>query len=127
VFGLSGVSGVGISFGADRIYDVLAQLDAFPPTTTQTTKLLFINFGQKEEKHVLQLLAKLREAGISAEIYPEPAKMKKQMAYANNKSVSYVAMVGENEIAQNRISLKNMITGEQTSVTMEQIWHWWKP
>jgi len=121
VFGLPGVSGVGISFGADRIYDVLAQLEAFPATTAQSTKLLFINFGQSEEKHVLQLLAKVREAGVSAEIYPEAAKMKKQMAYANSKSVSYVAMVGENEIAQNRISLKNMVTGEQKSVTLEEM------
>ena len=121
VFGLPGVSGVGISFGADRIYDVLTQLDAFPPDTAQTTRVLFINFGQTEEKHVLQMLTKVREAGINAEIYPEAAKMKKQMAYANSKQVAYVAMVGENEITENRISLKNMITGEQMSVTPEEM------
>jgi len=121
IFGLPDVSGVGISFGADRIYDVLTQLDAFPAATAQTTKLLFINFGQNEEKHVLQLLAKVREAGINAEIYPEAAKMKKQMAYANSKQVAYVAMVGENETADNLISLKNMTTGEQTGVTLEEM------
>ena len=120
IFGLPDVSGVGISFGADRIYDVLTQLDAFP-AAAQTTKLLFINFGPTEEKYVLQLLAKVREAGINAEIYPEAAKMKKQMAYANSKSVAYVAMAGENEIAENRISLKNMSTGEQSSVTPEEM------
>ena len=121
IFGLPDVSGVGISFGADRIYDVLTQLEAFPPDAAQTTKLLFINFGITEEKHVLHLLAKVREAGINAEIFPEAAKMKKQMAYANSKSVAYVAMVGENEIAGNRISLKNMTTGEQTTVTLEEM------
>ena len=121
IFGLPDVSGVGISFGADRIYDVLVQLDAFPAAAAQTTKLLFINFGKTEEKHVLQLLAKVREAGVNAEIYPEATKMKKQMEYANSKSVAYVAMVGENEIAENRISLKNMTTGEQTSVTPEEM------
>jgi histidyl-tRNA synthetase len=121
VFGLPDVSGVGISFGADRIYDVLTQLNAFPANAAQTTKVLFINFGPTEEKHVLPLLAKVREAGINAEIYPEAAKMKKQMAYADSKSVAYVAMAGENEIAENRISLKNMTTGEQTSVTPEEM------
>ena len=121
VFGLPGVSGVGISFGADRIYDVLTQLDAFPAAAAQTTKLLFINFGPTEEKYVLQLLTKVREAGINAEIYPEAAKMKKQMVYANSKSVAYVAMVGANEITGSRISLKNMTTGEQTGVTLEEM------
>jgi len=121
IFGLPDVSGVGISFGADRIYDVLNHLNVFPASAAQTTKVLFINFGPTEEKHVLQLLAKVREAGVNAEIYPEAAKMKKQMAYANSKSVAYVAMVGENEIAANRISLKNMTTGEQTSVTPEEM------
>ena len=121
VFGLPDVSGVGISFGADRIYDVLNQLDAFPPDAAQTTKVLFINFGPTEEKHILPLLAKVREAGIHAEIYPEAAKMKKQMAYADSKSVAYVAMVGENEIVGNRISLKNMTTGEQTGVTPDEL------
>ena len=121
VFGLPDISGVGISFGADRIYDTLLQLDAFPTAAEQTTKLLFINFGAKEEKYVLPLLAKVRQAGVNAEIYPDAAKMKKQMAYANNKSVAYVAMTGENEMANNIISLKNMTTGEQTSVTLEKM------
>jgi len=121
IFGLPDVSGVGISFGADRIYDVLAQLDAFPTSAAATTELLFINFGTNEEKYALQLLAKVREAGINAEIYPEAAKMKKQMTYANNKSVAYVVMVGENEIAENRVSLKNMTSGEQMTVMLEEM------
>ena len=121
IFGMPDVSGVGISFGADRIYDVLTQLNAFPTDTTQTTKVLFINFGPKEERYVLQLLAQIRNSGINAEIYPEAAKMKKQMAYANNKSVAYVAMVGENEMAGNYISLKNMTTGEQNNVTLNEM------
>jgi histidyl-tRNA synthetase len=121
IFGLPDVSGVGISFGADRIYDVLTQLNAFPASAAQTTKLLFINFGATEEMYALQLLAKVREAGINAEIYPEAAKMKKQMAYANSKSVAYVAMAGENEMANHCISLKNMITGEQKTVTVEEM------
>jgi len=121
IFGLPDVSGVGISFGADRIYDVLTQLNAFPSRTAQTTKVLFINFGPTEEKHVLELVAYLREFDINTEIYPEAAKMKKQMAYANSKQVAYVAIVGENEMADNRISLKNMTTGEQTSVTLEEM------
>jgi histidyl-tRNA synthetase len=121
IFGLADVSGVGISFGADRIYDVLAQLDAFPANAAQSAKVLFINFGTTEEKYALQLLTKLREAGINAEIYPDAAKMKKQMVYANSKSVAYVAMAGENEIANNIISLKNMTTGEQTTVTIEEM------
>ena len=121
VFGLSGVSGVGISFGADRIYDVLLNLNGFPATVAQTTKVLFINFGTNEEKYVLPLLAKVRKAGINAEIYPDATKIKKQMAYANSKSVAYVAMAGENEIAKNQISLKNMLTGEQTTVELEDL------
>ncbi len=121
IFGLPDVSGVGISFGADRIYDVLTQLDAYPANTAQTTKLLFINFGSAEEQYVLPLLAKVRAAGINAEIYPEAAKMKKQMAYANSKAVAYVAMVGKNEMESNHVSLKNMATGEQTTVTPDEM------
>ena len=121
IFGLPGISGVGVSFGADRIYDVLDQLDAFPPHAAQTTRVLFVNFGPTEEKYALQLLTQLRNAGISAEIYPEASKMKKQMAYANSKSVPYVAMTGENEIANNCISLKNMTTGEQSTVMLDEI------
>lgn len=121
IFGLPGVSGVGISFGADRIYDVLAQLNAYPVNTGQSTRLLFVNFGSREEKHVLELISRVRAAGINAEIYPEAAKIKKQMAYANNKSIEYVAMTGENEIANHAISLKNMVTGEQTLVTFDEM------
>ena len=121
IFGLPNVSGVGVSFGADRIYDVLTQLNAYPVGSGQTTRLLFVNFGPAEEQHVLKLLARVRETGINAEIYPEAAKMKKQMAYANSKSVAYVAMVGESEIAANCISLKNMITGEQVNVSFEEM------
>ena len=121
VFGLPDISGVGISFGADRIYDVLKQLDAFPPSAEKTTKVLFVNFGKNEEKYALKLLSKVREAGVSAEIYPDTAKMKKQMTYANNKSVAYVAMAGENEIANNRVSLKNMTTGEQADMSLEEM------
>ena len=121
IFGLPDVSGVGISFGADRIYDVLTQLDAFPARTEQTTRVLFVNFGPKEEKYALQLLSRVRAAGINAEIYPEAAKMKKQMTYADNKSIAFVAMAGENEMAENKISLKNMITGEQITVMPEEM------
>ncbi len=121
IFGLPGVSGVGVSFGADRIYDVLTQLDAYPADSGQTTRLMFVNFGRTEEQHVLKLLARVREMGVNAEIYPEAAKMKKQMAYANCKSIAYVAMIGENEIANNNISLKNMITGEQVNVSFEEM------
>jgi histidyl-tRNA synthetase len=121
IFGLPDVSGVGISFGADRIYDVLAQLDAFPPAVVQTVRVMFVNFGPAEEMYALQLLTKVREAGISAEIYPEAARMKKQMAYANSKAAVYVAMAGEDEIACNSVSLKNMATGEQITVTPEEM------
>jgi len=121
IFGLPGVSGVGISFGADRICDVLDHLDAFPLHAAQTTTVMFINFGLSEEKYALQLLSQLRESGINAEIYPEASKLKKQMAYANSKMIPYVAMAGQNEMNEGRISLKNMTTGEQTTVTMEEM------
>ncbi len=121
IFGLPDVSGVGISFGADRIYDVLTQSNAFPDGLEQTTRLLFLNFGPNEEKYALNLLSKARILGINAEIYPEAAKIKKQMAYADGKNVAYVAMIGENEMADHRISLKNMITGEQRSVSFEEM------
>ncbi|MDR1673303.1 MAG: histidine--tRNA ligase [Bacteroidales bacterium] len=121
VFGLPDMSGVGISFGADRIYDVLTQLDAFPKDSMQTTRLLFINFGQKEERYALKLLAQIRAAGINAEIYPEAVKMKKQLAYANNKAIPFVAITGETEIAAGIVSLKNMLTGEQKNVLPAEI------
>ncbi|MDE7074022.1 MAG: histidine--tRNA ligase, partial [Odoribacter sp.] len=114
-------SGVGISFGADRIFDVMNQLDLFPKDNTTTTQLLFANFGTREERHCLALLKELRAAGINAEIYPEAAKMKKQMAYADKKGIPFVALVGENEMAAGTVSLKNMRTGEQTDVPAAQL------
>ena len=116
VFGLSGVSGVGISFGADRIYDVLNQLELYPEGSLLTTQLLFVNFGEREVEYILPLLTEIRGAGIRTELYPEMAKMKKQMGYADTKKIPYVAIVGETEMALNQITLKNMITGEQTQV-----------
>jgi histidyl-tRNA synthetase len=121
IFGLKNVSGVGISFGADRIYDVLTQLDRFPQNVAAAAQLLFVNFGENEERHCLTLLAKIRQVGISAELYPESDKMKKQMTYANKKGFNYVALVGENEMNQNLIQLKNMQSGEQQNVTLEEL------
>lgn len=113
VFGLDGMSGVGISFGADRIYDVLNQLDLYPQELLASTQILFATFGENEFNYALNLLKKVRNNGISAEIYPEPVKMKKQMSYADNKAIPYVAIVGETEMAENKVMLKNMVTGEQ--------------
>ncbi len=119
IFGLKDVSGVGISFGADRIFDVLNELDLYPKHQTENTKVLFINFGKKEEAYCLPILAKLRAGGVNAEIYPEAAKMKKQMKYANNKAVPFVALVGENEMEKAELMLKNMETGEQKAYAKE--------
>lgn len=121
VFGLSGVSGVGISFGADRIYDVLNTLNLYPDDTLVSTKVLFINFGGDEATHSLKSVMRLRAQGIAAELYADEAKMKKQMAYANAKAIPFVAMIGENEIATNTITLKNMTTGEQQNLTFENV------
>lgn len=121
VFGLEGVSGVGISFGADRIYDVLNQLDLYPADSLQRTQLLFVNFGEKETGYLLPILNRLRATGIRIEFYPDAAKMKKQIAYADTKGIPYVAIVGENEMTEGRINLKEMLTGEQTSVTTEEL------
>ena len=120
IFGLPGLSGVGISFGADRIYDVLTQLDLYPAATQAGAQLLFINFGQREAAHCLRLAAATRRAGIATEVYPDAVKMKKQMAYANAHHVPYVALVGEAEMAEGRVALKNMETGEQQSLTIEE-------
>lgn len=120
IFGMAGVSGVGISFGADRIFDVLNQLDLYPKDSIQNTQVLFINFGEKEEAHILPLAAKMRQAGISTEIFPEAAKMKKQMSYADSNKIPYVAIVGENEINENKITLKDMISGEQKSLNLDE-------
>ena len=121
VFGLTGVSGVGISFGADRIFDVLNQLDLYPKESMESTQVLFVNFGERECEVCLSHLARLRGAGIRAEIYPEAAKMKKQMGYADSTGVEYVALVGENEIAAEKITLKNMTTGEQSLFTIDEV------
>ncbi len=121
VFGLSGVSGVGISFGADRIYDVLNTLDLYPDDTLVSTKVLFINFGGEEAAQSLNSVMKLRANGVAAELYADEAKMKKQMAYANAKAIPFVAMIGENEIATNTITLKNMTTGEQQTISFEEV------
>ena len=121
VFGMDGVSGVGISFGADRIFDVLNQLDLYPADSLMTTQLLFVNFGEKEESYLLPIIARVRAAGIRTELFPESAKMKKQMGYADTKKIPYVAIVGETEMSEGKINLKNMITGEQTPVTVEEL------
>jgi len=121
VFGLPGVSGVGISFGADRIFDVLNTLNLYPAEALRTTKVLFTNFGEKECAYCLPLIKAIREAGISAEIYPDAAKMKKQMTYANTRKVEYVAIAGETEIAINSITLKNMTSGDQQIIAVDQL------
>ncbi|MCI7471959.1 MAG: His/Gly/Thr/Pro-type tRNA ligase C-terminal domain-containing protein, partial [Bacteroidales bacterium] len=121
VFGMSGTSGVGISFGADRIYDVLNALDLYPKDTLASTKVLFINFGEKESAVSLNYVMQLRKAGIPAEIFPDATKIKKQMTYANNKNVEYVAMVGETEMANGTIALKCMETGEQENLTINEV------
>ena len=121
VFGMSGMSGVGISFGADRIYDVLNQLDLYPKEAVNATQLLFVNFGDKEAAYCLPVLSQARDAGIRAEIYPDSTKMKKQMSYANDKNIPFVAIVGENEMNEGKLTLKNMTTGEQSLVTPEEL------
>lgn len=121
IFGMPGLSGVGISFGADRIFDVLNQLNLYPEETTSGVQLLFINFGDKEAAHCIKLAAGMRKAGIRTEVYPDSVKMKKQMSYANAVGANYVALIGENEIASGLVSLKNMQTGEQKSLTPEQV------
>lgn len=121
IFGMPGLSGVGISFGADRIYDVLTQLDLYPAATQAGAQLLFINFGAAEAAHCLRLAAATRRAGIATEVYPDAVKMKKQMAYANAHHVPFVALVGEQEMAEGKVALKDMNTGEQTSLTLEEL------
>ncbi|WP_072531543.1 histidine--tRNA ligase [Bacteroides ilei] len=121
VFGMDGMSGVGISFGADRIYDVLNQLDLYPKESVNATQLLFVNFGEAEAAYVLPVLAKVRAAGIRAEIYPDSTKMKKQMSYANSKMIPFVAIVGEDEMKEGKLTLKNMGNGEQSMVTPEEL------
>lgn len=121
IFGLPDVSGVGISFGADRIYDVLQQLSLFPESFTHTTDLLFVNFGEKEAAYLLPVMKQLRNAGIRCELYPDAAKIKKQMSYADSNHIPFVAIVGENEIKEGKITLKNMESGEQKQSTLQQL------
>lgn len=121
VFGLKDMSGVGISFGADRIYDLMLDKGLFPSATADSTKLLFVNFGEAESAYVLELLKSIRESGLNAELYPDNAKMKKQMKYADDKKIAYVAMVGDQEMSSNTIKLKNMETGDQKSVSLEEL------
>ena len=116
VFGMPGLSGVGISFGADRIYDVLNALNLYPEETGRSTRVLFANFGKDEAMASMRIIKQLRQAGIAAEIYPDAAKMKKQISYANALAVPFFAMIGESELADGTVSLKNMTTGEQTTV-----------
>jgi histidine--tRNA ligase len=121
IFGLPGLSGVGISFGADRIYDVLNTLDLYPQEAVDATRILFINFGEKEADYCLPIIQQVRTAGLSAEIYPDSAKMKKQMSYANAKQIPFVALAGDDEMQAGKITLKNMTTGEQTLLTPQQL------
>jgi histidyl-tRNA synthetase len=120
IFGMSGTSGVGISFGADRIYDVMSELDLFPSAETVSSKVMFVNFGNNEQNQALKLLSKIRQAGINAEIYPEPAKMKKQMSYADKKQIPFVVLIGKEEIDSNLLSVKNMKTGQQEKMPLEE-------
>jgi len=121
IFGMPGLSGVGISFGADRIYDVLNQLDLYPKEVSTATQLLFVNFGEAEAAYTLPALAACRQAGIRAEIYPDASKMKKQMQYANARAIPFVALAGESEMAAGTFTLKNMQTGEQRAVSTQQL------
>ena len=121
IFGMPGLSGVGISFGVDRIYDVLDALDLYPKDSLQTSCVLFINFGEKETAYCLPVVAQVRQAGIRAELFPDAAKMKKQMAYANAKHIPFVVLAGESEMAEGKVTLKDMETGEQTLLTTEDL------
>ena len=123
IFGLPNVSGVGISFGADRIYDVLTELDLFPKELQSATQVLFATFGAEELKYALRWAKELRAEGIAVEVYPEPTKMKKQMGYADSKQIPFVAIVGGDEMAQNKVMLKNMASGEQQLVTLDELIH----
>lgn len=121
IFGLADVSGVGISFGADRIYDVMNEFNLFPESAQKSTQILFVNFGEDEAKHCLSVVSKLRNAGINSELFPDTAKLKKQMTYADNKSIPFVALVGDSEMKDGTITLKNMDSGEQKKMTIEEL------
>lgn len=121
IFGMPGISGVGISFGVDRIFDVLNQLDCYPKDAVVGTRLLFINFGERETAYCMPIAARARQAGIRTEVFPDAVKMKKQMSYANAKQIPFVALAGENEMAEGKVTLKNMETGEQLMLTPEEL------
>ena len=121
VFGLPGVSGVGISFGADRIFDVLNQLDLYPASSLSRTEVLFANFGEREVRYCLPLAAALRQAGIRTEVYPDAGKLKKQFAYADDHGIALMAIAGENEINEQKIQIKNMQTGQQESIAKDDL------
>jgi histidyl-tRNA synthetase len=121
IFGMPGLSGVGISFGVDRIYDVLNALDLYPSGSLSTTQLLFINFGERETAYCMPIIRQARQSGIRTELFPDAAKMKKQMAYANAKQIPFVALAGDSEMAQQKVTLKNMTTGEQLLLTAEEM------
>ena len=121
IFGMPGLSGVGISFGVDRIYDVLDALQLYPQGSLMTSRVLFINFGQKEAAYCMSALAQVRQAGIRAELFPDASKMKKQMSYANAKQIPYVVLAGDNEMAQGKLTLKDMATSDQKLVTIEEL------
>ena len=123
IFGLPDVSGVGISFGADRIYDVLEEMNGFPDFSDESTKIVFVNFGEAEALHCLKLVRQLRNDGIHAELYPDSAKMKKQMSYADAKKIPFVALIGTEEMKSGKITIKNMRTGEQLKMTMDELLH----
>jgi len=120
IFGLPGVSGVGISFGADRIFDVLNQLDLYPKDSVLGTRVLFVNFGEAESDYILPIISRFRQEGISSEIYPESTKMKKQMSYADSNNIPYVAIIGEDEKNSHMIMLKNMQTGTQELLSADE-------
>ena len=120
VFGMPGMSGVGISFGADRIYDVMLTLNRFPEHDITGTQVLLVNFGEKEELFCIKLADRLRKAGIVTEVFPDQGKLKKQMKYADQKKIPYVVLAGENEINSGILTVKNMISGEQESLTADQ-------
>jgi histidyl-tRNA synthetase len=121
IFGLSGMSGVGISFGADRIYDVMLELNIFPSEIGAATKVLFINFGGEEERFCLKLTSEIRSSGISVELFPNPAKVKKQMEYAHRNNIPYVVLAGQDEMQSGEISMKEMSTGNQTKMRVDEL------
>jgi histidyl-tRNA synthetase len=121
LFGMKGMSGVGISFGADRIYDVLTELNLFPEETSQGLTLLFVNFGEKEQAFCMKRVRELRDKGVACELYPTSAKLQKQMKYANDRNVKFVALVGENELKDHLIQVKNMTSGEQFQLSVDDL------